>query len=235
MHDSAWRERVTRILGRRTRFQFGQPPATTTLVGGGTVACTDCCIQVAVLLTKGVDVSLNEVRRRSGAPSGQPLTANEALRALRSFDLPYEIRNDLRGAALLKVAREKGPVIVCELYWAHPQWHGYEYLGRTLNGYSTSYSGRKVRPGFARPEHHAGLTQWTFRDGHAVLLACDAWEGKVHQGIVRDPNHASGSRPERPAYDLVNVRQLDRMVDSYAMKYGFRVALAPARDIRRAG
>ena len=134
-------------------------------------------------------------------------------------------------SGVLKVARKRGPVIVCEQYWSHPQWKGYTYAGRTLQGTATNGSGNKVRPGFAKPWERAGLTQWTFRDGHAVVAATDTWEHDVHFGVIRDPNHNSPSRPERPAYDLVTVAQLGRMLDSYKARYGYRVVLAPTRVV----
>jgi hypothetical protein len=186
-----------------------------------------------VMLVKELNVSLNEVRRRSGAPALQPLNSDEALRALHSFGLPYERQNDLRAMELLNIAQNRGPVIVCELYWAHPQWKGYQYAGRELHGTAINSRGRRVKVGFADPEKRAGLTQWTFRDGHAVLLGAEMRKDRRRYGIIRDPNHNSPSRPERPAYDLISIPQLNRMVDSFATKYGYRVALVPTRDIRR--
>jgi len=195
------------------------------------VACTDTSIQMIVQLAKDKKVSLNDVRRRSGAPHGTPMNAYEALRALHSYGLPYEIKNDIAAMGSMRSAREKGPVIICELYGAQPQWQDYVYMGRKLDGTARNYSGNKVRPGFSHPLRRSGLTQWTFRDGHAVLLATSEWGDGQWKGIVRDPNHNSASRPERPAYDVVSKRQLDRMISSYASKYGFKVALVPTKTV----
>ena len=225
MNTTEWHARVVRILEQRNRYQFGQPDDS--LVKEGEVACADTCIQLTVLLVKGKRVSLDKVRQRSGAPQDIPLTRDQALRALHSFGLPYVARSDLGAAGILQVARERGPVIICEKYWAHPQWKGYSYAGKTLNGLAKNGSGRTVRPGFARPAKKSGLTQWTFRDGHAVLAAADGWEGQEHVGFIRDPNHNSPARPERPAYDIVSMAQLDRMLESWPG----RLVLAPTRRL----
>ena len=156
------------------------------------------------------------------------MNTTEALRALHSYGLPYEISNSLTAAGVLRVARTKGPVIVCEMYWSHPQWAGYTYMGRTLHGVANG-----VRVGFAMPTKHAGLTQWTFTDGHAILAAADDWSEGTHLGVIRDPNHNSPSRPERPAYDLVTLPQLNRMLNSFKSKYGYKVMLVPTRPIIR--
>jgi len=220
------REKVLRVLDRRNRYQFGQPPSTCNLVRES--GCTDTSIQMIVLLAKDKKVSLNDVRRRSGAPTGQPMNTTEALRALKSYGLNYEIRNNLGALGLMKMARTRGPVIVCEQYWAHPQWKGYTYAGRTLKGTAVNGNGNTVQPGFARPLKRAGLTQWTFRSGHAVLLATDDWRNGEHVGIIRDPNHNSPARPERPAYDIVSVNQLNRMIDSWPTG---RLALVPSNVV----
>jgi hypothetical protein len=233
LREEAWRDKVERIFGRRNRYQFGQPDQTTTLVGGGEVACTDTSIQMIVMLVKELNVSLNEVRRRSGAPFGQPMDSIEALRALHSFGLPYERRNDLNAMECMNIADNRGPVILCVSYWAYAQWEGYTYAGRTLHGYATSPAGRKVNVGVAKPEKRAGLTQWTFPDGHAVVEGCSKKIGRRRFGVLRDPNHNSVARPERPAYDLLTVQQMNRGLDAYERQYGHRVVLVPTRDIRR--
>jgi len=237
------RRHVKRILARRNRYQFGQPASTTNLVGGGSFACTDTCIQLIVWMAKGKKVTLNDVRRRSGGPKGSSrftpgmrgLVPSEALRALRSYGLDYELRS-LGARDLLRIARNRGPVIIAEQYWAHPQWKGYRYAGRTLRGWSTSHAGKRIRVGFARPRTRAGLTQWNFRGNHAVLLASAFVAGldNVEQsiGLVRDPNHNSSVRPERPKWDVVTPQQLNRMSNSIRNAYyGRRLAYVPKRKV----
>ena len=235
MPPSARRAHVKRVLKRRNRYQFGQPPRTTTTVAYGAVACTDTCIQLIILMFRGKKVSLNEVRRRSGGPrnGSRGLRPDEALRALRSYGLDYEVRSDLMPSDAMRIARNRGPIIVAERYWAHPQWKGHRYLGMPrLTGWATNDQGRRVRVGFARPLKRAGLTQPTFRDGHAVLLASSyIGTDRRQHGLVRDPNHNSFLRPERPSWDDVTVYQLRRMMDSIRPAYGGRTLLYVPRYV----
>jgi hypothetical protein len=220
------REYVLSILRRRNRYQFGQPPATCDLVTRS--GCADTCIQLIVWMAKGKKVSLNMVRRRSGAPPSSPMQIDQALRALHSFGLPYELRTGLKAGEVIRIAERYGPVIVAERYWAHPQWENYVYAGKRLLGWAKNDSGKRVRVGLARPLQRAGLTQWTFRDGHAVLAATGMYLDGKRFGVIRDPNHNSPARPERPAYDLVTMFQLNRMLASWP---GTSVALVPTRVV----
>jgi len=223
------RRHIKRILKRRNRFQFGQPPRTTRLVKAGAVACTDTCIQLIELAWHGKKVSLDDVRRSSGGPrdGSRGLRPDEALRALRSYGLPYEVRSDLSAADAMRIARNRGPIIVAENYWAHPQWKGYRYMGlRPLTGWAYNGQTKRVRVGFSRPLKRSGLTQPTFRNGHAVLLASSyVNEDNEQRGLVRDPNHNSPVRPERPSWDDVSVYQLRRMMNSIRPSYAGRVLL----------
>lgn len=220
------RAHVLRLLERRNRYQFGQP--NDSLVDDGAVACTDTSIQLIVWMAKGKKVSLDNVRKRSGAPADQPMEADEAIRALRSYGLPYEIRRGLLASDIVRIARNKGPVIIAEKYWSHPQWLDYTYAGKTLKGYAVNDAGARVRVGTSVPRRRSGLTQWTFRDGHAVLLATDDYEDGKHYAVVRDPNHNSSARPERPAYDMVTMYQLNRMLRSWDRG---SLALVPTRVV----
>jgi hypothetical protein len=226
MNEAERREHALAILGRRNRYQFGQPDDH--LVLDGAVACTDAAIQMTKLIADGRRVSLNKVRVLSGAPQDQPLTSDEALLALHRLGLPYARVVGETAGRLLDIARRRGPVIICERYWSHPQWKGYTYGGITLTGKARNDNGRIVRPGFADPIGRAGLTQPTFRDGHAVLLACDDRRDGRRVAIVRDSNHNTPARPERPAYDVVSVPQLRRMLGSWP---GSSLALVPTRAI----
>lgn len=222
------REHVLKILNRRNRYQFGQPSDQTTLVGGGAVACCDTSIQLIVLMAKGKRVSLNNVRRRSGARAGFPMTPEQAVRALASFGLPYEIRRNLKASDVRRYTRQRGPVIIAERYWAHPQWDGYTYMGKTLKGLARNDANRTIRVNFARPKRKSGLTQWTFRGGHAVLAATDVQMAGQWLPAIRDSNHNSWTRPERPAYDAVTMFQLNRMLSSWP---GGSLAIVPTRPV----
>jgi hypothetical protein len=224
------REKVLRILNRRNRYQFGQPSNTTRLVSGGAVACCDTSIQLIVLMALGKRVSLDNVRRRSGARAGAPMSPDQAVRALRSFGLSYEIRRNVLASDVRRLTRQRGPVIMAEMYWSHPQWQDYSYMGKRLTGLARNAFNRSIRVGFARVLKRAGLTQWTFRGGHAVLVATDVRLSGQWLHAVRDSNHNSWTRPERPAFDAVTTYQLNRMLKSWP---GGSLVIAPTRAVIR--
>jgi len=210
MNRDEWRQHVKREFLKRRRYQFGQPPATCNLATDGTpgdVACGDTTIQMVLRLVKGKDYSINKVRQVSGAPNHVPMPIENARLALRRFGLPYEVRTDLDAGDILRISRNRGPVLIAEDYWAHPQWEG------RGDGFAHTASGHRVFVGFADPRHKAGKTQHTFRDGHMVLLGTTDIDGT--EGIVRDTNHNSAARPERPAWDKVSRRQIGRMLRSF--------------------
>lgn len=249
------RRHVKRVLALRNRFQFGQPRSTTSLVGYGNVACTDTAIQLIVKIAKGKNVTLNQVRRKSGGPrnGSRGLRPDETLRALKAFGLDYEVRSDLNARAVMRIARNRGPVIIAEQYWAHPQWFGFRYAGKVLLGWTRSpnryvrgaggrlmnIGNKRIRVGTTKPVAHSGLTQWTFRGNHAVLLGWARVAGldDVERSVagVRDSNHNSPSRPERPRWDEVTPQQLNRMMDSIRGSYGGkRLVIVPKRVVVRA-
>ena len=228
MNNAQRHEKVMRFLRRRNRYQFGQPKSDR--VADGAVACTDTSIQHVVKLARDLNVSLNRVRDVSGAPNDTPMDVDEALRALRFYGLPYEIRRGIHASEVCRIARQRGPVLIAYRYWSGPQWKGYTYLGQTLKGWAKNDVGKRVYVGFARPLSRAGLTQTTFRDGHSAYIATDMWIEGTHYAVMRDHNHNSASRPERPAYDLITMPQLNRMLRSWP---GESLALVPTRPVIR--
>lgn len=217
------RIKVKRILLKRNGYQFGQPAATCSMVTNnipGDVGCADTSIQMVARICggkwhQGIWYSLNYIRRKSGAGGGRPLPVGNALKALRALGLDYEIRTDLTAKELMVIARNKGPVLIAEDYWAHPQWKDYVYLGRKMTGKARNSRGRTVTVGFSRPLEKSGSNQWSFRLGHMVLLATSDFRDGKNVGFVRDPNHNSASRPQRPAWDMINSKQLGRMLRSF--------------------
>ena len=219
MDDQDRRRYVKRELLKRRNYQFGQNPATVSLATdrvSGDVACADTSIQLAVQIVKKRFYSINYVRRKSGNRYHVPMNVGNAVLALRRMGLPYERRSNLSVPDLMRISLHRGPVLVAEDYWAHPQWKGYKYLGHTQNGYSKTPSGKTVQVGFAHPLQRSGQTQHTFKGGHMVLLATAIERrGGKWIGFVRDPNHHSAARPERPAWDEVTAAQLRRMIRSF--------------------
>ena len=219
------RKFVKRILAKRNRFQFGQPKDN--LTDNGAVACTDTCLQLIIWMVKGKRVSLNRIRVISKGPTdgSRGLRPSEVMRVFRFFNLPYKARTDITAAQAMRIARNKGPVIIGELYWSHPQWDGYRYMGKTLKG-SVVHGGTRTKVGFARlhgKTARSGLTQWTFQGGHAVLLAWATLKSSGDNSTVagvRDPNHNSGGRPERPRWDELKMGQVNRMIRSIQPVFG---------------
>lgn len=227
------RRKTKRILLKRSGYQFGQPPATcsmATRIIPGDVACADTSIQMAARILKGKFYSINYIRRLSGNQARVPMNVGNAVLALRRLGLDYQIRSDLSAKQLMIIARTKGPVLIAEDYWAHPQWKDYNYGGIIMKGTARNSRGRKVWVGFSDPVGKSGNNQPVFRDGHMVLLATSQLFDGRNEGYIRDPNHNSSARPQRPAWDRVNVRQLGRMLRSFN---GGRnvVAIVPERKL----
>ena len=211
------RRKVKRRLASkagRKMFQFGQ--ADSSLTGNGMFGCMDTSIQNVFWITKGKKLTLNQVRRATGARANGPTAAVQAAVGLRRLGLPYVIRTDLMMSELLDTIQNKGPVIIAYRYWAHPHWRGANYFGHKMNGWANNNFGRRVFVGFSDPLGKSGANQWGFRGGHAAVLA---WardpEGRDNVIVgVRDPNHGSATRPQRPLWDKISRSQLSEMLES---------------------
>ena len=218
MLSEAQRERrrhIKRKLLQRRGYQFGQPADTCNLASKfvpGDMACADTSIQLLKFLVDGKKISINAVRRASHDTFHTPMDIINADIALRNLGLPYTRTNSLTASEIWEILLKRGPVMVAEDYWAHPQWRGYVYAGRRMNGRG-GLTGKYV--GFADPDRKAGSNQWNFLDGHMVLFAFAAGD-YGNKGIgLRDPNHNSAVRPERPAWDRVSIPQANRMLQSF--------------------
>lgn len=211
------RQHVKRVLLKRNGYQFGQPKCgLATDDTPGDVACMDTSIQLVARIVKGKWYSIDYIRRLSRAPHHVPMPVANAAIALQRLGLNYRLVDHVGASDIIRLARRRGPVIIAEDYWAHPQWKGYLYAGKRQDGRAKNQNGRIIRVGFADPEGHAGNNQWTFRDGHAVVVATTQPRGEsTENALVRDSNHHSASRPERPKWDEITVGQLGRMLRSF--------------------
>lgn len=81
-----------------------------------------------------------------------------------------------------------GPVIVGVYYGKYPNWSGHCTVPHA---------------------EVAGRTDCGFRGAHAVLAIGRRWHNGHKDIMIRDPDHHSPSRPERPAYDRINTVQLN--------------------------
>jgi hypothetical protein len=184
------------ILGYPPRFQWRQYNAPCR----GSSCCTDTCIQMIVNWYKDKVYSLSYIRqmaqRYTNYNEGSCTGINhiEVMNALKAFGI-YHYRTGFGADA--GVVWDKvpiGPVIVGVHYGSYPSWYTH-----------TS------RPNRA---HYGGRTDYGFRGAHAVLAVGRRKHTvgvKDHRDIfVRDPDHYSYARPERPKYDIITNVQLNR-------------------------
>jgi len=213
MTPDEWRRHVKRILLLRSGYQFGQPDATTTLVTRdtpGDVACADTGMQLITRIVTGRRIRLNQVRRVSGAPHHAPTPTALVEPALRRLGLPYEQRLGGTARQVWDLCAARGPILLAEGYWSHPRWKG-----KAPAWSRDPRSGSRVRVGYARPSARAGNTQPDFIAGHMVVVAWAGLRDGERVFGVRDPNHASPARPERPAWDELSMSQMLRMLRSF--------------------
>lgn len=210
------RRKVKRKLLQRRGYQFGQPEcnlASSTVPGD--VACMDTSIQLVKYLCDGRRLSINDIRRISRAPAHRPFPNAYVLPTLLRLGLPYQYRNSLTAAELWEIVLKRGPVIFAEDYWAHPEWSGYVYAGQRMNGWTTNRRGVRVHVGTSQPERKSGRNQTNFKLGHAGVIAFAGGDYGNKSAGLRDPNHNSAVRPERPAWDKVSLAQLNRELRSF--------------------
>lgn len=187
--------------------QFGQPLETCKLTHGGKAACLVCVAQNLIKLWTGKAVTLDQVCRAGGFPSNEAqrdgragMRASQFLRALSHYNVHYKEVRGMAWSDLEKKSMSHGPVAFFEHYGWHPEWEGYRYRGVKADGHPN---------GFANPEGEAGKNQLIgFNGSHAVLLA-GYWvsgDDKVTDAI-KDVNHGSPARPEKPAFDKYSRKQ----------------------------
>ena len=189
----------TNILVYPPRFQFRQAGAPC----GGSSCCTDTCIQMIVDYYKDSHHSLRDIRRLAQAKTNfderacTGINYIEVLNALKALGVGhYRVAF---GANAMTVWNKVGvgPVIVGVWYGSYP----------TEKGHCNSNNARQ-----------GGKTDCGFNGTHAVLAV-----GKRHRKIngkwinymlMRDPDHNSAARPEKPKYDIITRGQLNKaMID----------------------
>lgn len=185
----------TNIFDYPARFQFGQAGAPC----GGKSCCTDTCIQMIVEYYKEVHYSLSEIRRRAQASTSfneDPCTGInhiEVVNALKSFDLGnYRAAFGVDASDVWNYV-QYGPVLVGVHYGSYPNWNN-----RCTNPHAEV----------------AGRTDCTFKGSHAILAIGRRYHtigGTTHKDFfMRDPDHNSAARPEKPAFDRITIGQLDK-------------------------
>jgi len=205
--------------------QFGQPHSYTTIYGG--TGCTHTVLQCIYHGWKGKSISQDGVSALSGysreyAETKGGMVASQMSRFFYKAGLPYKVVFNLKPVDVLRIANQYGPVMIGMTYDWHPEKRGARYRGVRADGRPNGYALRN------------GKTQLTgFSGGHAELLV--GWKeifdknGKVLRKVayLKDPNHGSFVRPERPAYDVVTLEQFANVYNSWHRSHHYWYAAIP--------
>lgn len=186
----------TDIFKYPARFQFGQSGAPC----GGKSCCTDTCIQMIIDFYKERHYSLANIRKIAQSKynfNEAPCTGInhlEVLHALNKFGVGhYKVGFGVNASDVWRYLAY-GPVLVGVHYGSYPTQKG------RCNSNNAEIGGK---------------TDCPFGGAHAVLAIGRRWhvrDGKrLHRDFfVRDPDHNSPSRPEKPDFDRINFGDLNR-------------------------
>lgn len=198
--------------------QFGQSGDSKTF--NGATGCAFCVLQTLLLGWKGIRVTQDRLAYVAGYPTAYQksrmlgLYAYQINKIISHYRLPYKVGFGWSYVTLMRRANTYGPVAFGVAYGYQPEWYGRTYGGVRADG----------RPnGFASPLGRAGKTQLTgFERGpHLDVLfgyhVNRYSDGSVKNRIyhVKDPNHGSAARPEKPKYDDMSQAQFKRLYESY--------------------
>lgn len=195
---------IKNILDYKPRFQFGQNSAPC----GGKSCCTDTCIQMIVEYYTDKWYPLDIIRYKAqnkykfDERDCTGLNYLEVLNALRQLGVTHYKVGFGASAADVWTHLDKGPVIIGVHYGSYPN----------------------DKKGTNKAEWN-GRTDYPFTGSHAVL----AVGKRVHQNptgkhrdvFVRDPDHNSPSRPEKPRFDIIRRSQLQHAMDKLASNTAF--------------
>lgn len=175
------------------RYQFGQAGAPCL----GKSCCTDACIQMLIEYWMEKTVSLADIRKAAQAKTNfdeRPCTginATETINALKAYGITWYQPALGINANFVASKLVNGPVLVAVGYQKYPN-----HVNKRCGPYNLAESG--------------GRTDCTFRGAHAVLAIKPMTHTDVHTGldiIVRDPDHNSPARPEKPKWDRFKLSQ----------------------------
>ena len=205
--------------------QFGQ--SDDGLTNNGASGCTDTILQTLILGIKKKRVTHNQIRRVCGrgySSADRGLTAGNVKTVIDYYNLPYKLVFGLSWAEVRKY-QARGPIMLAVRYADYPNWKNYKGVRRPLP--------------YAAPEYHAGRNQFSgFYGAHMTLSLGSAKHisstGRyMHNDYwVKEPNHGSPARPERPPYDRVQGAWIADAYQSYGSKLN-RVlyAVVPTKNI----
>lgn len=218
--------------------QFGQRDDESTW--NGATGCTHTVLQRLVLAKTGRLYSHDEISRIATYPY-RPASMrgmysggsdDEAGRVIRKFGLPYKI---VFGASysswrplLPNAGSQRGPVMAGIRYGWWPEDKGYVYGGRTADGKPNGFAskGGKTQLYGAESIYHACLIIGAKRVSDT---------SSTFYGYANEPNHGSGSRPEKPPYDRVTTAQIERAYKAYTSSGRRNLAWIPTAYFRPKG
>lgn len=230
--ESARDKKVRRALEAWLAQQFGQ--AADYSAFDGATACTHVCWQKIAYIWTGKKYTIDQIsakagyyRERNSAGQIRGMNAAEAQRLVNNLNLPYVVKFGLTWEQVWSYM-DRGPVLYANRYGSEPDWRGYRYGGVTADGKPN---------GFAR--RHGRTQLRGFENGaHAVLGALkrsvtDATGKTVRIELLRfDPNHGSGTRPEKPPYDIISSAQGRREFEDYKRVLGrTTMAWVPTKNL----
>lgn len=198
--------------------QFGQQNDAKTQ--NGATGCTDTGLQVLIRGWLERSLTHDQIRAAAGnPPASRGLRPNEVQLVARKFGLRYVPKFGLTASQVLAIANSKGPVGIGVAYSHQPEKKGYSIGGHTATG--------KIN-GFARLNGKTQLYGFTGAHFDVVLGSLDGWV------YVKDPNHASPARPEKPAYDIMTIAQFTKLYNSYHSVLGRALyAVVPTTQFNR--
>jgi len=185
----------------------------------GKVACTHTCWQFIILVWRNKRYTIDQISKFAGYPyrAKNPVTGDmrgfnleEQKRLIDQLNLPYVLKlskpwNDIYDYL------KRGPVLYGVRYGSEPDWRGYRYMGVKADGKPNGFAISKGRTQLIGYENgaHAVVTV-----GPRQLL--DVSGDVVRKELLRkDPNHHSGSRPEKPPFHVIKMAQAKEEYDSY--------------------
>jgi hypothetical protein len=209
---------LSRAIALRKANPFGQfGQANDSLSNNGATGCTDTCLQFLGKLVKNLSRTHNQIRQRVGHKNpATGLNSSEVGAWFRAEGMPYTVKFNLTADQMLSLSRSRGPVLVAEIYGAHPAWRGYRGVpARPANGY-------------ARPTGGAGRNQFNWSGRHAIVLLGYTDSNTVY---VMEPNHDSPARPQNVAYDVITVAQFRAVVAAWKRSVGNTYCAYPTKAL----
>lgn len=208
--------------------QFGQKDDS--LTNNGASGCTDLCFQALCLgwfgMSKG-HYTQNEIRGLAGrgyeTRTRGLFNPSEVQRVIDKTGLPYAIRYDWDWERLLDLVNARGPAIIGVQYAYQPEKRNYSYAGTRSDGKPNGYAEKN------------GKTQLTgFTGAHAeILVGRRLISGGPDPVFVKDPNHGSLARPERPSFDQISIPEFKKLYESYGSLGRDLFAVVPTKVFNR--